>query len=517
MRLHLAPWPESHRLLLAEEMRAADAFTIEGLGLPGIALMESAGRAVAEIAREVCPRGGRVGVFCGGGNNGGDGLVAARLLAGWGYDVEILLCAPRAQIKAGSDAAINLQVVERARLTLVEIDGSDAFAQLNAPYDLIIDALLGTGLRGPARGRVAEAIAYINHHPAPVLAVDVPSGLCGDTGVALGDAVRAQHTVTFAASKLGHWLADGPALSGALIIADIGIPPEVIALKGGDRWLLRAADLQPAFAPRPREAHKGDMGHLYVLGGRLGRTGAVRICLDAASAAGVGLLTAGVGVDAFAGLAPQLYEAMAEAAFDPSAPVEPQAAGLAARLNGFDALVIGPGLDARPYMGALLTALMPKLNRPRVIDADGLNHLKGQPRLLRGAVITPHPGEAARLLGCDAAEVQRDRPGAALRLARLTEAVVVLKGAMTLIADPSGALALCPWGNPGMATGGMGDALSGIIGALLARGLEADIAAMAGVAWHALAGDMAAAALTQNGLTARGLIAALRRVEDEIA
>ncbi len=501
-------------VLTGAEMRAADRKMIETIGLPGCALMETAGRHVAVAAAALCPPGRPIVVVCGRGNNGGDGLVAARHLADWGFTVEIVFCGEPS--RATDDARAQLRVVEALALPLRVVTDADDFPHLPVPghYGLVVDALLGTGLQGSVTGLMAEAVAWINGHGASVLAVDIPSGICSETGQVLGAAVRADATVTFAASKLGHWLFPGAAHTGALSIVDIGIPERLLT-SGTPRRLLGDADLSPAFRPRARDGHKGTYGHVYVLAGSPGKTGAARMASDAALRAGAGLVTLGTTREAFRALGGELYETMSEVAIEPGEIAVSAAERLSHRLNRFQAVVIGPGLPAEAEIGDLLAQLLPRLDVPVVVDAEALNQLVWRKECFESAaprVLTPHPGEAARLLGRTTAEVQADRVGAATALADDTGAVVILKAAHTLVAGPGG-LGICPEGNPGMGTGGMGDVLSGMIGALLARGLDAETAARAGVLWHARAGDTAAARLTETTLLARDVLAELTTVE----
>ncbi len=511
--IHFVPeagWPGARRVVTAAEMRAADAWTIDTLGVPGVALMECAGRAIAAVVARRARGGGRVAVACGGGNNGGDGFVVARLLHGWGIAVDVLR--GRAVDDYAGDAAGNLRAASHLGVTIRAADDDAAIAALPPPgtYDLVVDAVLGTGLSGEVRGAARGLIGWINAQAATVVAVDIASGLCGDTGRVLGAAVRADHTVTLGASKLGHWQGHGPEYGGRLLVADIGINGS--ALDGaGDRWLLSDADVAPAFAPRARDAHKGTFGHVGVLGGCLGRLGAARMSADAALRAGAGLVSVATTPDALAALSGAVYEVMVEA-LGPTTDVDEAAA----RLNARDALIIGPGMDVSDAAGDWLAALLPRLRRPVVVDADGLNHLARRPEAWKGGpprVVTPHPGEAGRLLGSSAAQVQDDRVGAARALSERLEAVVVLKGAHSLVTTPDGWLGICPAGNPGMATAGAGDVLAGVIGALLARGLPPARAAAAGVLWHARAGDLAVRRGGPNGLRARDILAALTDIE----
>ncbi len=500
----------ARHVLTSEEMQAADHHAIGVLGIPAAALMETAGRHVARAAASMAPPGARVAIVCGRGNNGGDGLVAARHLAEWGRRVEVVLAAPPEALSG--DAAPQLAVARALGLPVHPATEAQAFEYLPAPgsFALVVDALLGTGLKGDVRGVAVEAIAWMNGHGAPILSVDTPSGLCGDTGRVLGAAVRATRTVALAASKLGQWLHPGPEYVGELVIADIGIPALALTGRGPVRRVLDDDDLATLRTPRAADAHKGTFGHVFVLAGSVGRTGAARMVADAAMRAGAGLVTIGTTAEALPQIGAQVYEVMTEVGF--GGDVERMAARLATR----DAVVVGPGMPVDAAHHAFLLDLLPRVEVPAVIDADALNHAAASPGVLRRGgprVLTPHPGEAARLLGATTREIQADRPGAATRLARLTGAVVVLKGAHTLVARPDGRLAICPAGNPGMATAGMGDVLAGVIGALLARGLSPEEAAEAGVLWHARAGDVAAERGTPTTLIARDVIAALAEVE----
>lgn len=502
-------------VLTSREMRAADQAMIAGMGLPGLALMENAGRHVALSVAAKCPAGRSVAILCGRGNNGGDGLVAARHLADWGFSVDVFFCGVPAQ--ATDDTRTNLRVLEALGMGLRVVTEPEEIPNLPVPghYGLVVDALVGTGLKGSLVGLMAEAVAWINGHRAVVVAVDIPSGICGDTGQVLGTAVRADATVTFASSKLGHWLFPGAALAGELSIVDIGLPGRLLAT-GPKRHLLADADLRRAFAPRPGDGHKGTFGHVYVLAGAPGRTGAARMACDAALRAGAGLVTLGTTREAYRMLGGELYEVMSEVAIEPGEVPVSASERLSLRLNRCQAAVVGPGLPPDSETGDLLAQLLPRLAVPVVVDAEALTQLAWRKECLESTsprVLTPHPGEAGRLLGRSTAQVQSDRVDAAMTLADETGAVVVLKGAHTLIASPDGDLAICPDGNPGMGSAGMGDLLAGLIGALLGRGLPAWDAACAGVLWHARAGDRAAERLTETTLVARDVLAELTTVE----
>jgi NAD(P)H-hydrate epimerase len=486
------------KLVTAAEMRALDEHTIRELGVPGAVLMESAGRAVVEvIATLVDATRARVVVWAGAGNNGGDGFVVARHLRNRGAQVELVLLAEEA--KVAGDARVHFEDARRSGVPIaaaLDEAAVDAAADRNAEAEVIVDALFGTGLQRALEGRFRRAVERINAARALRVAVDVPSGLDSDRGVPLGIAVRADHTVTFAVAKRGLVGAPGFTFTGALHVADIGIPAE---LAGDKCTLLDERALAPARRLDPL-AHKGTHGHLAILAGSTGKTGAALLCGRGALRAGAGLVTLIAPVsarDALDGKTPELMTAW----YPGDDPVDVPAtfAAIKAALDGKDAIAVGPGIPTGRGMHELLRRVCGLAGkRSIVLDADALNLLAGTPRLLGGAqpdalVLTPHPGEAARLLGRSTEEVQNDRFAAAAELARRFSAVVALKGARTVIAAPDGRLAVCPTGNPGMGAGGMGDVLTGCLGALVARAIPPFEATCAAVYLHGAAGDANAA------------------------
>jgi NAD(P)H-hydrate epimerase len=507
-------------VLTAEEMRRADRLTIDEIGLPGAVLMENAGAAVARVVDERFPAARRVVVLCGRGNNGGDGFVVARRLAG---RAEALLLGPRDAVTG--DALVHLRALERSSGALHEAADEAAFEALApriAEADLLVDAVLGTGLRAEPGGLPAAAIAaLVERHAAgvPVLAVDVPSGLAADAASCGWPTVRATVTVTFAAPKRCHVLPPARHACGELVVADIGISPATVAAAEPSLFLLEDQDAAIAFPLRRRDAHKGDFGHLLVVAGSLGKTGAAVLAARGALRAGAGLVTIATPEPCLPLMAPAIPEAM-------TAPLPATNSGalsdsglerLLALARGRDAVVLGPGLGQERRTRLLVQAFVRQCPVPLVIDADGLNALApageepGQLGALRReapTVLTPHPGEMARLVGRSSREVQAARPEIAGVLARATGAVVVLKGERTVVAEPQGRAAVAPTGNPGLATGGTGDVLAGVVGALLARH-GALLAATAGVLVHGRAGDLAAAARGEEGLTAGDVVDAL--------
>ncbi len=502
------------RLVTAAEMRAIDAAAIAG-GVPGHALMERAGAAVARAARALLGPGGRVLALCGGGNNGGDGYVAARLLHAGGVGTFAVSIVPPDALRGDARAAF-----EAARTVGVPLLDAAALPQLQASQgDVLLDALLGTGLARAPEGLHAAAIARLAELRAGgsrVVALDVPSGLSADTGRPLGPCVAADRTVTFAFLKRGLVLHPGAAFAGEVELADIGIPAAAAAAVPSSCELLTEREAQALVPPRAPDAHKGDAGRVLVVAGSPGKGGAAHLALSGALRGGAGLVT----LLARPEVLPFALAGRPEAMSRPlpgAGPLGPDDLdALLAAAKGVDAIVIGPGLPRGPETGPLLRAFLERAGRPAVLDADALNALAERPGLVAGlpvpVVLTPHPGEMARLTGSTIADVQADRIGLAARQARAWGCVLVLKGARTVVASPEAAPAVVEAGNPGMATGGTGDVLAGLVGALLAGGLPAFDAARAATFAHALAGDLAAARLGERGLLAGDLAQALCEV-----
>ena len=496
-------------------MRALDRWTIEH-GTPGHVLMERAG---AGAARALCERlhrpRGPVVVVCGRGNNGGDGFVVARHLRRARVPVEVWLAARPEEVRG--DAARMLAAWRRARGAVHALAAPahvEALARRLARAAAVVDALFGTGLNAPVTGVASAAIAAINAAGAPVLAVDIASGLSADTGAPLGAAVRATMTATFGYPKVGQLMYPGVEHTGLLAVVDIGIPPEALATVAPRIMLLESEEVGALLPPRRRDAHKGAFGHVLVIAGSRGKTGAGLLAAQAAARSGAGLTTLAVPATLQAVLEAQVREAMTAALADTGDGAAALADGAAvnALLADREAVVCGPGMGQAPATRALVAHVVRQCAAPLVLDADGLNAVAGS-ALLRDrpgpTVVTPHPGEMARLQSGDTARVQADRLGAARAFARAERVVVVLKGARTIIASPDGATAICPTGNPGMASGGTGDVLSGVIGALLAQGLAAYDAAALGVFAHGAAGDAVAARQGETGLLASDLLAEL--------
>ena len=479
----------------AAEMRAADVAAARDLAVPTLLLMENAGRGLAEIARR--ERGGARGpiVFvCGPGSNGGDGFVAARHLAVAGIPVRVLLAAPAAQSRG--DAAVALAAVQRLQIPAEDGSGWTDAATWRARLDgasVIVDALFGTGFRGPVRGAAAPALQAMNEVQARKLAVDIPTGLDADTGRPDGAVFRADVTATMGAWKIGLAVeAAGPA--GRVEVVDLGVP--VAHADGAARaFLLDAAGVAARLPRRTADAHKGSSGHLLVVAGSAGKTGAALLVGRAALRGGAGLVTVASTAAGQAALDAKTLEVMTARYSDADDPAAAEATplidGLAARVQ---AVAIGPGIPTGGGMRAVVRDLAARLPLPMVIDADGLNALgTDAAAVLANApaprVLTPHPGEMGRLVGKSIADVQSDRIGEARALAASARAIVVLKGARTVVAAPDGRVFISPIACGALATAGSGDVLCGLLGALLARRTEPLAAAQVAVYVHGRAGE----------------------------
>jgi len=476
-------------------VREIDRTAIEDEGIPGYTLMTRAGAAAVRAARQHFPEARRWQVICGAGNNAGDGYVVARLAAQDGIVVSALAVADPERLKGDAATAYGDFAAEGG--VVMPWSGG-----LDAEAELLIDGLLGSGLEREVSGEFEAAVAAINRHSAPVLALDVPTGLHGDSGRVLGSAVSADLTVTFVGLKAGLFAAEGAELSGDIEFDGLEVPDR--CRPRGDAMYRRIDDgmLQRCLPRRAKSAHKGDFGHLLIVGGGVGMPGAVRLAGEAALRTGAGLVS--IATDpahaaAFVGSRPEL---MCHGVNN--------GAELRQLIEKATVIAFGPGLGQSAW-AAELFGVVAAQTLPAVWDADALNLLAKTPSCSDQRIITPHPGEAGRLLGSAASEVQRSRATAVGSLLKQYGGVTVLKGANTLISSSAGAPWLCTSGNPGMAAPGMGDVLTGIIAALLAQGLEPEMAAAVGVEVHAQAGDCAARA-GERGLLASDLIAELRGV-----
>jgi ADP-dependent NAD(P)H-hydrate dehydratase / NAD(P)H-hydrate epimerase len=491
----------SEPLYTAEQTRALDRCAIVDHQVPGITLMSRAARAAFNAMLDNWPEPERVQVLCGTGNNGGDGFLVADLAHKRGIPAVVYQIGDPDKIAGDALLARN-----QALANGVEMQSYEPGVLLG--LGVVVDAMLGTGLGGDVRGAYLDAIQDINASGAPVLAVDIPSGLCADTGRVLGSAVRADLTVSFIGLKRGLFALEAVDYTGELAFSDLAVPPEIYRHVDSDCLRLELEDLLEQLPPRPATAHKGLYGTVLVIGGDYGMAGAAAMAAEAALRCGAGLVRVATRPEHVAALVARTPEIM------------PMGVGsgdeLAPLIEAADVLVVGPGLGQSPWSEFLLQAALASA-KPMVLDADGLNLLASgavsaaqNAKQNAGLVITPHPGEAARLLGCGTAEIQGDRFAAARALQQRYGGVAVLKGNGSLIAG-QGPLLLSDYGNPGMASGGMGDVLSGVIGSLLAQQLSPLEAAALGVCLHGAAADIAAEE-GQRGLAATDLMPWLREL-----
>ena len=479
----------------AADVRELDRIAIEERGIPGIQLMNRAGAAVFEVIMERWPRARNVVVMCGGGNNGGDGYVIARLAYERGLRPRLMaledadgLCG-YARLAWGAARAAGLSLTPYAPALLRDAD-------------LIVDAIFGSGLNRGVGGRYAAIVDEINASGSPVIAVDAPSGLDVDRGRALGCAVQAEATVTFIGLKAGLFTGDGPQYCGEVIFSDLGVPKDLYNSVDPRAERIDWSLLQPLLAARDRGAHKGHFGHVAVVGGNHGMAGAPRMAAEAAARVGAGLTTVAMRPEYTAAMAAARPEIMWHGITDNET--------MDRALSRASVVAVGPGLGRDDWARKLFEKVVDS-PLPLVIDADALNILAEQPRSRGYWILTPHVGEAARLLQCQPADISADRVGAARQIQQHFSGMVVLKGAGTVICGEEGDIAICSGGNPGMASGGMGDALTGVIVGLIAQGLPFESAARAGVALHAAAGDEAARA-GERGMLAMDLIGCLRKL-----
>lgn len=492
--------PDCERLPLhvysVAQVREMDRVAIQDVGIAGYTLMERAAAAALRVLRERWPSARALRIYCGLGNNAGDGYVLARLADGYGLRVAVVACGPLERL--GGDAATAARDCVAAGIEPVAFEAQSG----PAGGEIVVDALFGTGLARPLEGVFADAVAQIAAAKCAVMALDVPSGIDADTGLANGPAVRADCTVAFVGLKAGYFLGVAPDHCGVLEFASLDIPDSVSAQQQPVLRRLSLADIGRALPRRRRTAHKGDNGRLLIIGGGPGMAGAVRMAGEAALRSGAGLVYIATHPRHAAFIAAQVPELIVHPI---DSPQELDAAQLSV-----DAIALGPGLGRSAWASALCEWALGQ-PRPLVIDADGLNWLAADGSVAahsQARILTPHPGEAGRLLGESIAAVQNDRLAAVRTLAERYGSTVVLKGARSLIAGPAAATAprVCVAGNPGMASAGSGDVLTGITGAVLVQCGDAPLAADAAVLIHALAGDAAAAAQGERGLLATDLL-----------
>jgi ADP-dependent NAD(P)H-hydrate dehydratase / NAD(P)H-hydrate epimerase len=505
-------------LVDAKQMREMDRRTIEAYGLDGRILMENAGRGATRFFCDRIDRIGakRVAIVAGRGNNGGDGFVIARYLAQKKIRATVFLLADAARLSG--DALANFNLLAPIKVPVIAIIDEKAFSKYKSTLlhqDVFVDAILGTGLNSDVKGFFKKIIDFINQSAKPVLAVDIPSGLNADTGQICGVCIKAFATATFGFAKIGHMLEPGAELTGKLKVVDIGIPNFVAEAVDPRVRLTTSNQVADALPKRANAAHKGDTGHLFVVAGSTGKTGAAIMATNAALRSGAGLVTLGVA----AGLNPILENQVIEAMTLPLPEVAAGTLGTSAlkpileSLEGKRCLALGPGMGTAPETVVIVTQIVQKCPVPLVIDADGLNCLVGQTEVLKNAkvpiVLTPHPGEMARLAGVDTKTIGKDRVAFARTWAQKLGVCLVLKGARTVVAQADGSVFINPTGNAGMATGGMGDVLTGVIAGLITQGFEPEVAARAGVYLHGLAADILAESVGPVGYLATEVMQAI--------
>jgi len=502
------------KLCTAEEMRAIDEAAINEYGIPGMVLMENAGLRVLEAVDECAARDSRIVIICGRGNNGGDGFVVARHLHNRGADVQVLLLAEAAGIRG--DAEANFAIARRAGVPIIEAPSPRVLNRAAEDADILVDGILGTGAKGTVQSPALMAIRATQRCRGRIIAIDIPSGISGNDGSVLGTAVRADITVTFALPKIGLYTYPGRAYCGDIRIADIGIPRALLEDERLRTNLTTLADARAMLPRRDPAAHKGDCGRVVILGGSPGLTGAPTLAAQGALRAGAGLVTVGCASSLNPILEVKLTEAMTRPLPETeSATLGEASIGEALRLvESADAVVLGPGLGRERQAKYFTREIFCRCAKPLVIDADALFALDLKLDRPRGVptLLTPHPGEMARLCGSSIQEVQRNRLGCARSVAKATGAVIVLKGAGTVIAAPDGEAWLNPTGSVALATGGTGDVLAGILGALLAGGSAPLAAAVTGVYYHGAAGDLAAERLSDRGVIAGDVADAVAEV-----
>ncbi len=511
-------------LVKAREMQEMDRETIESFGIPGRVLMENAGRGTFKMIVDLFPdiASKKVCVLCGRGNNGGDGFVVARYLMEKGVETDIFLLSSRDRLRG--DARANMSLVEKlcafkkkegGENRIIQIPDREAFLKYKARIihsDLFVDGIFGTGLNSDVRGFFRDIIDLVNLSNRPVISIDIPSGLNADTGKPCGVSIKAFATASFAFAKPGHILYPGNEFTGKLEVIDIGIPGFIVKKKSPLLHVTKKALVKSFFVPRNSQAHKGNFGHLFIVAGSIGKTGAAALASNAAMACGTGLVTLGIPESLNSVMEPQVVEPM-------TFPLSEGEKGFLSE-NSFNqivelskgktAIAIGPGIGTKESTEKLVKRLITAIDIPMILDADALNVIAGDIDILKekkaSVILTPHPGEMARLMHCSTAEIQANRLEIAQNFAMKFDVILVLKGAGTITAMPDGRAFICTKGNSGMASGGMGDALTGIISGFTAQGFSSENAAIAGPYIHGLCGDVLACNRGKFGFTASDMV-----------
>ncbi|MGQ9776950.1 MAG: NAD(P)H-hydrate dehydratase [Thermodesulfobacteriota bacterium] len=504
------------KVATAEQMQELDRRAMESFRIPGVVLMENAGRGATEEILKAFPdlEKKRVVIISGKGNNGGDGLVIARYLMNRGISVKVFLLTEPKTLRG--DAEIQYSIFQRMKGEVISVPSSKDYQKTKKDIekaDIIVDAIFGTGLDAEVRGYYREVIDHLNTLEKPIVAIDIPSGLSADTGKPLGTAVRAKLTLTFGLPKIGLLISPGVEYVGKLKVIDIGYPKSLIEDEKIHTYLIEKDEIKKwFFVPRRLDTHKGDYGHLLVIAGSVGKTGAAAMACEAALRMGAGLVTLAIPKS----LNPIMEMKLTEVMTEPLPETQKQTLSLKAyssilRLcENKKAVLIGPGIGTNPETQTLILKLIKTLTLPMILDADGLNALATQPKLLPLnhplLILTPHPGEMARLIHSTSKEIQENRIGISRNFSQTHRLYLVLKGFRTLIATPKGEVYINPTGNPGLASGGTGDVLSGMIGGLICQGFDPLHALQAAVYLHGLAGDEVAKEIGEKSLVATDLI-----------
>jgi len=501
------------KIVSSNEMRRIDRLTIDDYGVPSLVLMERAGFAVASKVRELFPPQ-KVIVLAGKGNNGGDGLVIARILHNWGYRVKVLILANIDELS--NDCAIQYEITKKFNINIIftlTISGSEFHGAI------IIDAIFGTGINKAVNDEFINIFTQVNNSQAPVVSVDIPSGISSDTGQIMGSAIRANYTITFGLPKIGHFLHPGAFFAGKLFVDDIGFDSKLLRGEELKNYLIEKAMFSGFLSTRQSYSHKGDYGHVLIVAGSKGKTGAALLSARACLRSGSGLVTLAVPESLIDIIQSRVTEEMTFPLADNGDGVLSSKAIdeiLTFASDKIDAIAIGPGIGITYDTQIMLSLLVANSNVPLIIDADGVNSLCANPKSLNDAkspiIITPHPGEMARLYNAafkqefKIADIERNRLDIAKNFAGEFNIYVVLKGVPTIIAAPSEEAFINPTGNPGMATAGSGDVLTGIIVSFVGQKMSPLNSAIAGVYLHGVAGDIASAKRTQQSMIASDII-----------
>jgi len=517
MPWHMSYWKgETMKVATAEQMQELDRKAIEAYRIPGIVLMENAGRGATEVISNTFPdlQKMKIAIVAGKGNNGGDGFVIARYLLNRRISVKVYLLADPKGLRG--DAETNFQIFQRMKGEVISVPSSKDYQKVKKElekFDLLIDAIFGTGLDAEVRGYYREVIDHLNTLQKPIVAIDIPSGLDANTGKPFGTAVRASLTITFGLPKIGHVISPGLDYVGKLKLVDIGLPKKLVEEERIQTYLLENDEIRGWLStPRRPDTHKGDYGHLLVIAGSVGKTGAAAMACEAALRIGAGLVTLAIPKSLNAIMEVKLTEVMTEPLPEtPKQTLSLRAFSSILRLcENKKAVIIGPGIGTFKETQSLILKLIKTLNLPIILDADGLTALATQPKTLpttnRSLILTPHPGEMAKLIRSTPKDVQEDRISISRNFAQSHHVHLVLKGHRSLIATPKGEVFINPTGNPGMASGGTGDVLTGMIGGLICQGFDILQSLQMAVYLHGLAGDEMAQELGEKSLIARDII-----------